>query len=120
MTQTMWQTAAQAADDKLADNVVVRDVAAILGIADAFVIASANNVRQVRTIADEVEARMKAEWGISARSVEGLEDATWILIDFGDVVVHVFLETTREYYGLDRLWKDAPRLEWRTHAAASA
>lgn len=91
---------------------VVLDVGDILGIAEAFVIASASNVRQVRTIVEEVELALKADDGEGPISVEGLDDATWALLDFGDIVVHVFLTETREYYDLDRLWADAPGVEW--------
>ncbi len=82
----------------------------ILGIADAFVIVSAPNTRLVRTIVDEVERRLLEEAGSKPRASEGRDDATWVLLDYGDVIVHVFLEETRQFYGLERLWADAPRI----------
>lgn len=75
-------------------------------------ITSGTNVRQVRTIAEEIEQALKAAASVSPRSVEGLADASWVLLDYGDFVVHVFLAETRAFYDLDRLWADAPRVDW--------
>jgi ribosome-associated protein len=108
--------AARAADDKQGADIVVLDVGDIISITEAFVIVSANNTRQVRTIVDEVEAAIKAlgddPAALSPRGVEGLDDASWVLMDYGDVIVHVFLAETRAYYDLERLWADAPRVGW--------
>jgi ribosome-associated protein len=104
--------AAHAADDKKGEEIVVLDVGEILSIAEAFVFVSAPNTRLVRTIVDEVELALKLTDEESPRSVEGLDDATWVLMDYGDVIVHVFLSETRAFYDLDRLWADAPRVEW--------
>jgi len=82
----------------------------IIGITDMFVIASAPSTRQVRSIIDEVEKRLSDDAGSSPRATEGLDDATWALLDYGDVIVHVFLQETRDLYGLERLWSDAPRI----------
>jgi ribosome-associated protein len=71
----------------------------------------------VRTIAEEVEERLKADGGISPLRVEGLGDTQWILLDYGDLVVHVFLDETRDFYDLERLWSDAPRVAWEDEAA---
>jgi ribosome-associated protein len=84
-----------------------------------FVIAGAPNVRQVRTIVEAVEAALKVQTEVAPRSVEGLDDAHWVLMDYGDLVVHVFLNETRDYYQLERLWADAPRLDWE-HAQVAA
>jgi ribosome-associated protein len=105
--------AAAAADDKLGQDTVVLEMGELLGVIDAFVITSGNNVRQVRTLAEEIEQRVKADGGPSPSSVEGLRDATWILMDYGDFVVHVFQRDTRDYYDLEHLWSGAPRVEWR-------
>ena len=86
-----------------------------MGITDAFVITSASNVRLVRTIAEEVEQRVKAAGGPAPYRVEGTDDARWVLMDYGDFVVHVFLDEARRYYDLERLWADAPRLDWDEH-----
>jgi ribosome-associated protein len=110
--------AARAADTKGAHDVVVLEVGDVLVVADEFVIASASNDRLVKAIVDDVE-RLVAEAGFSRPlRVEGLDDRHWVLIDYGDVVVHVFLHETREYYELERLWGDVPRLEWAQTAAA--
>ena len=108
------KVAARAADDKLGDQTVILEVGSVLGITDQFVITSAANTRQVRTIADEVEAKIKAVGGGAPRRVEGKSDARWLLMDYGDFVVHVFLAEARDYYDLERLWSDVPRLEWRS------
>ena len=111
------RTAARAASAKGGEDTVIIEVGLVLAITDAFVITSGRNGRQVKTIAEEVEARLKAEGGIKPIRVEGLGDSQWILLDYGDLVVHVFLDETREYYDLERLWSDAPRVAWEDEAA---
>lgn len=101
--------AARAADDKKAIDVVVLDVAATIGVADYFVIASASNDRQVRTIVENVEERLRGRKLIGR---EGIEDCRWALLDYGDLVVHVFLDDVRRFYDLERLWADSPRIAW--------
>ena len=103
--------AAEAASSKTVEPTVVLDVGDLFGITDHFVITSGSNVRQVRTIAEEVELRVKAQGGGPPRYVEGLDDARWVLLDYGPFIVHVFLEEARQYYDLERLWSDAPRVE---------
>jgi len=115
----LCRTAALAAADKKADRPVILDVGRLLGIVDAFVICSAANDRQVRTIADEVERRLKEDGGPSPLRVEGKNEANWILLDYGDFLVHVFLDEWRTYYDLERLWKDAARVEWDVELAVS-
>ncbi len=112
-------TAARAAAEKIATDVVVLDVGDIIGITEAFVLASGTNTRQVRSICDEVELALKIEADVSPRSTEGLADASWVLVDYGDIVVHVFLTETREFYDLERLWSDAPRVSWEPEARAA-
>jgi ribosome-associated protein len=99
--------AAAAASDKQARDVVVLDVSEPLVICDYFVICSGSNDRQVRAIAEEVERACRAE-GTRPLRREGEREAQWILLDFIDVVVHVFHQEEREYYDLERLWRDAP------------
>ena len=111
------RTAAQAASAKGGEETVIIEVGAVLAITDAFVITSGRNTRQVKTIAEEVEARLKADGGITPLRVEGLGDSQWVLLDYGDLVVHVFLDETREFYDLERLWSDAPRVVWEDEAA---
>jgi ribosome-associated protein len=111
---TQWTVvAARAADDKLGRATLVIDVGDVLAITDQFVITSAGNLRQVAAITEEIEDRIRAEGGPKPLRVEGLDDLHWVLLDYGSFVVHVFLEETRSYYELERLWADVPRLEWR-------
>ncbi len=104
--------AARAAASKGGQDTVVLEVGQVLAITDAFVITSGRNSRQVATIAEEVEAQLKAGAGISPLRTEGRSDGQWVLLDYGDFVVHAFLDEVRAYYELERLWSDAPRLEW--------
>jgi ribosome-associated protein len=104
--------AARAASAKLGTDTVVLDVGEVLSIVEFFVVTSASNTRQVRSIAEDVEDQMRAAGGSSPIRVEGLSDSTWVLLDYGDVVVHVFLDETRAFYDLERLWGDVGRLAW--------
>ena len=104
--------AARAADAKQGHDPIVLEVGPVLAITDLFVIASGANPRQVKTICEEVEAQVKAAGGLAPLRTEGMADARWVLLDYGDFVVHVFLDEAREYYDLERLWADAPRLDW--------
>jgi ribosome-associated protein len=110
--------AARAADDKKGEDILVLDVADIIGIVECFVITSASNTRLVRTIVEEVERQIFELTGEKPRAVEGLRDASWVLIDYGDLVMHVFLAETREFYALERLWADADRVAWADTATA--
>ena len=100
-------TATQAASDKLAENIMAFDVSEQLVITDAFVLCSAPNDRQVRAIVDEIEDQLRA---IGAKPVrrEGERDGRWVLIDYGEIVVHVQHEEERSFYALERLWRDCP------------
>jgi len=109
--------AAQAAASKKAIDPVVLAVGDVLAITDAFVIVSASNTRQVRTIAEEIEEQLAAAGGPKPLRIEGLDDYHWVLVDYGEFVVHVFLQETREYYELERLWSDVPRIEWEESTA---
>jgi len=113
------RTAARAASAKGGEDTVIIEVGLVLAITDAFVITSGRNSRQVKTIAEEVEARLKADGDIKPLRVEGLSDSHWILLDYGDLVIHVFLDETRAFYDLERLWSDAPRVTWEDEAARS-
>jgi ribosome-associated protein len=108
--------AARAASDKKATNPVILDVGNVLGLCDYFVIASAPNDRLVRAICEEVELKVKQAGGAGPRSIEGLDDARWVLMDLGDTIVHVFLEEAREFYDLERLWGDVPRIAFEETA----
>jgi len=104
--------AAGAASSKNGEDIAVLDIGEIISIIEVFVLVSASNTRQVRTIVDEVERALRDHDGSKPIGVEGMNDATWVLLDYGDIVVHVFQEATRSYYDLDRLWGDAPRLHF--------
>ena len=114
------QSAARAADDKKATEVLVLDVGDVLSITGWFVIASGANPRQVRTVAEEVEAQLKAHHGLAPLRVEGLDGLRWVLLDYGDFVVHVFHAEEREYYQLERLWADVPQVDWQAEGTAEA
>jgi ribosome-associated protein len=101
--------AAQAASDKLADDIVAYDVSDVFVITDAFVLASAPNDRQVRAIVDGIEERLTALKAKPARR-EGEREGRWVLLDYVDIVVHVQHADERTYYSLERLWKDCPVL----------
>jgi ribosome-associated protein len=106
---TLIRTAAEAASDKLAGDIVAFDVSEQLVITDAFLVCSAPNDRQVKAIVDEVEDRLLR---IGAKPVrrEGERDGRWVLLDYADVVVHVQHEEERAFYALERLWRDCPLL----------
>jgi ribosome-associated protein len=98
--------AANAAADKKARDVVILDIKGLSVIADFFVICSGNSSTQVQAIAKEVREKLEKR-DIVCRGVEGLDEAKWVLLDFGDVVVHIFRQEEREFYNLERLWGDA-------------
>lgn len=104
--------AARAADDKGAKDVVILEVGDVLVLPDEFVVTAGANDRQVKAIVEEVE-RSVADAGLGRPlRMEGFEDRRWVLIDYGDVVVHVFQQETRDYYDLERLWGDVARIDW--------
>jgi ribosome-associated protein len=102
--------AAHAADDKKAKDLLVLRVAEITSFTDYFVICSGSSVRQVQAIADAVAGQLK-ERGMRPMHTEGYANGEWVLIDYGTFVVHVFTETSRRFYDLERLWRDAERVE---------
>ena len=102
--------AARAASDKLATNIIAFDVSEQLAITDAFVLASANNDRQVKSIVDEVEDKLR-EIGAKPIRREGERDGRWVLIDYGEIVVPVQHEEERSFYALERLWRDCPAIK---------
>ena len=111
--------AAQAAADKLATDVSIVDVSDRLAITDAFVLASAPNERQVQSIVDAVEERLR-EHGVKPVRREGVAEGRWVLLDFVDVVVHVQHTEERAYYALERLWKDCPVIPFTDRDAPPA
>jgi ribosome-associated protein len=101
------RSAAEAASDKLADNIIAFDVSEQLIITDAFVLCSAPNDRQVRSIVDAIEERLRTAGAKPVRR-EGERDGRWVLLDYGDIVVHIQHEEERLYYSLERIWRDCP------------
>jgi len=103
---------ARAADEKKARDLVILDLRKLSYITDFFVVATAGNPRQLRAVCDEIERAMHA---VNARPIgrEGGEESGWMLVDYGDLVVHVFDAERRKYYDLDLLWGDTPRIEWQ-------
>jgi ribosome-associated protein len=116
-SEVLAQCAARAASALKATDVIVLDVGSLLSITGYFVIAGASNPRQVRAVVEDVEAKVKAELGRVPVRTEGVREQQWTLIDYGDVVVHVFLDSVREFYEIERLYMDAPRIEWEPRSA---
>lgn len=106
-TKKVLQLAAGAAREKLGEDLVALDVSEPFALAEIFLIVSAKNERQAQAIAEEVEDQL-AKQKVKARFREGRETGRWILLDFGDLVVHVMHEQEREFYSLERLWRDCP------------
>ena len=106
------RVAAAAADDKKADETLIIDVGDVFAVSDYFVITSGSNPRQVRAIADAVDEEVKNAGGPGPVRVEGLDQREWVLMDYGAFVVHVFHREQRDFYQLERLWGDRPRVEW--------
>jgi ribosome-associated protein len=110
---------AEQAADKKARDIVVLDMRGVLGYTDMFVIATGTSDRQAKAIHDGIHQALKERYGLLPRRVEGLAEATWILMDYLDVVVHVFTPETREYYRLEQLWGEVPRHDYAPQAEAS-
>lgn len=108
--------AAKAADAKKASDIMVQEVRELIGVTDYFVIATAQNNRQVDAIVDEIEERLCADGGMKPLHREGTGDGTWALLDYGSIVVHVFQPDTREFYRLEDLWNDAPVIDLAAEA----
>ncbi len=114
MTMSPHQLAvriAELADSKLATDIIALDVGEIVGYTDVLVICSARNERQAKAIIDEVQLRLKHDDGLLPARVEGLPEARWILLDYLDCILHVFVPETRELYRLEQLWGEGPRLD---------
>ena len=103
--------AAAAIDDKKGTDIVIQEVGQLLNVTDYFVICTAANNRRVEAIAEEVEERLRKEAGIKPIGREGFEDAKWVLLDYGSIVVHIFQPAERDYYRLEQLWDQAPTVD---------
>jgi ribosome-associated protein len=106
--------------DKKARDIIIIDVAELLVVTDYFVIATGASDQQVRAIAQEIERGLREGAQAKPRGREGMDLREWVLLDYGDIVVHVFQPEVREFYRLETLWQDAPRLELPEHVAAPA
>ena len=106
------------ADAEHGSDVVVLEVGDVLGVTEYFVIVSASNRRLVRTLVDEVEVQTREQTGRSPMRSEGVRENQWVLVDYGDVVVHIFLAEVREFYEIERLYTDVPKVDWSDAATA--
>jgi len=102
---------ARIAEDNKGKNILVLDMRGITPLYDYFVIITGTSRRQIHTLAEEIDAALAAE-GDKRRSISGYQASRWVIQDYGDIVVHVFDKEAREYYALEELWADAPRLDW--------
>jgi ribosome-associated protein len=106
------------ADAEHGSDVLVLEVGDVLGVTEYFVIVSASNRRLVRTLVDEIEVQTREHTGRSPLRSEGVRENQWVLVDYGDVVVHVFLAEVREFYEIERLYTDVPKVDWSDAATA--
>jgi len=102
--------ALEAVDDKKASDLVVLDISGIASFADYFLLCSGDSSRQIHAIADEVEEKLRTH-GLRPTHIEGYRNAEWVLMDYIDLVVHIFSKRARAYYDLERLWRDGKRLD---------
>jgi ribosome-associated protein len=109
---------ARIADDKKGSDVRVLQVGEVLGVTEYFVIVGAPNRRLVKTLVDEIEEQARAATGRSPLRSEGIREQQWVLVDYGDVVVHVFLDEIRQFYDIERLYTDVPKIPWTAEAAS--
>lgn len=112
--------AARIADGMKAADIMVLHVGDVLALTEYFVVASASNKRLVDAIVEEVEAQVREATGRSPIRVEGAREHQWVLIDYGDVIVHVFLSEIRDFYEIERLYNDVPKVDWNDGVVESA
>ena len=115
----MAMAAAAASAEKKATNIRVLNVGDLIGVTDYFVLASASNERQLDSVVDEVHQQLKHRLQLSPRRREGAPDTGWMVVDYGDVMVHVFTEQQRAYYDLERLWRDAEAFTYEEPAPST-
>lgn len=114
---TAAKASATAIADKKGQALTLLDVSELVVLTDVFVIATGTSNRHVKTLVQEVEHQLKTGWDRRPLRREGEDHGKWVLLDYGDLVIHVFDEETREYYDLERLWADAPRIEFEPVSA---
>ncbi len=105
------------ADTKKAEDIVILDVRGLSTITDYFVICTAHSSPQLRAVRDEIDVMMRREHGVKSKAKDGSFESTWIIIDFSDVLVHIFQGDQRDFYSLENLWSDAPRIEFSPEEA---
>lgn len=103
---------AQVAEDHKGKDILVLDLRGLTPIFDFFVIATGASRRHIHTLAEEIDAALAAQ-GEKRRSIQGYQASRWVVQDYGDVLVHIFDSDARDYYGLEDLWADAPRIDWQ-------
>jgi len=109
--------AARTADENRGSNILVLDVRKLTSIFDYFVIATGTSRRQLHAISEEIDNKLEKQLGDERMGIEGYSESSWILLDYGSIVVHLFDEETREYFALEDLWADGEKVEWETKAA---
>jgi ribosome-associated protein len=114
--EELAKTCAELASNKKAEEIVVLDVRGISTFTDFFVICSATSEPQLKAIANEIQTRLKEDHGVRAVAMDGFPASQWIVLDYLEVVVHIFHRDKRAFYSLEDLWGDAPRVEWETAA----
>lgn len=110
MTNELVKLAYEAIDEKKGQDIMVIDISEVSSIADYFIIASGMNVRQVQAISDSV-TEVLGKNGYNYKSMEGFENANWILLDYGDTIIHIFNQEDRRFYDLERIWRDGKLIE---------
>ena len=106
----MAGVAIRALEDKKAEDIRVIDISQVSGLADYFIIANGTNTSQIQALADEVEEKLGRE-GYPLRQMEGYDHANWVLLDFGDIIIHIFDKENRLFYDLERIWRDGKMIE---------
>ena len=106
---TEWEIAVQAAQSRKAEDIVALDISEVSSIADVFIVCGGTNTRQNQAISDAIQSDLRDE-GLRPLGIEGYQNAVWILLDYGDFVIHVLAPEARKLYDLERLWNNAPRI----------
>jgi ribosome-associated protein len=110
--QELAETVASLAWQKKAEEIVILDLRGLSNITDYFVICSGTSKPHLKAIRSEVKTRLREDRGVSAKAADGEPESQWMVLDYGDVIVHVFHRHRRDYFALEDLWSDAPRIEW--------
>ncbi len=116
----MGRLAADAIFSKKGQDIALLDVAKLFVLSDVFVIATGTSRTHVQSLAEYVEERFREERDLKAIRSEGHKEGEWVLLDFGDIIVHVFQQSSREFYGLERLWADAAKVSWAEPAVTDS